>query len=349
MIFVRCDVSKTIGWGHLKRCLTLSKSMKKHISVTFLMSGFNAKADKMIRDSGCCVLKLPSDLSYQEEIKYYPDYCKNIIIDLGHRANVKDFDSFTRYLTDLKHLRYKIIVIDGLGDESYRVNSAPKIDAYIQPYWGVPLDPEPKSDSWFYGRDSVLVDRVYFDSYRKRKSNIIKNLLITFGGSDPQEITVTVLEALKNMESDVNVRCIVGPSFSHSLVEKIKKFQINQIIDIRYAPENLSEHYEWADLGICGSGGSRYEAAAAGLPILFTAIYEDHDSLSNLFSSFGTSQYIGVYSKLSTLDWMNEIKNLRNSPQCYQRMIDSIEKMRPSELGGDWLARKIQEVLNNAK
>ena len=146
------------------------------------------------------------------------------------------------------------------------------------------------------------------------------------------------------MKIDVNVRCIVGPSFSPRHVQKIKEFQINELLDIYYSPENLSEHYEWADLGICGSGGSRYEAAVTGLPILFTAIYEDHDSLSNIFSSFGTSKYIGVHSKLSSLDWIDAINNLQNSPQSYQKMIDSIEGMRQRELGGDWLAKKIEEV-----
>ena len=344
MIFVRCDVSATIGWGHIKRCLTLSQSLKKYTAVTFLMSGFNSKVEKIIKDSGCAILKLPTGLSYQDEIKHYPNYCKEIIIDLGHRANNRDPDPFTRYLTDLKKLSFKIIVIDGLGDESYRAKDAPKIAAYIQPYWGVPLDPAPKSDKWFYGKECVLVDHIYFDSYRKRNSSIIKNILITFGGSDPQGITVNVLEALKNMKIDVNVRCIVGPSFSPRHVQKIREFQINELLDIYYSPENLSEHYEWADLGICGSGGSRYEAAVTGLPILFTAIYEDHDSLSNIFSSFGTSKYIGVHSKLSSLDWIDAINNLQNFPQSYQKMIDSIERMRQRELGGDWLAKKIEEV-----
>ena len=71
MIFIRCDVSETIGWGHIKRCLTLSGSLKNHEPVMFLMAHFNPKAKKLVEDSGCSFYELPLGLSYEEEIVYY--------------------------------------------------------------------------------------------------------------------------------------------------------------------------------------------------------------------------------------------------------------------------------------
>ena len=348
MILVRCDVSEIIGWGHFKRCLTLCESLKNYSPVTFLMSCRDERVNKMVIEKGCSVFNLPSNLSYQDEVKHYPNICKNVIIDLGYRNNLANIQNFTNYLIKLKSLDYKIILIDGLGDESYRAENAPHIEGYIQPYWGVPLHPEPKTDNWLHGKKSVLVESVYFDSYTKRNPQKIKNLLITFGGSDPQGITLTVLGALNKLAEEVNIRCIIGPSFSTELTEAVKNIQTNQYLDILYSPENLLQHYKWADLCICGSGSTRYEAAAVGLPVLFTAIYEEHANFSSIFATFETSRYVGVYSNLSMLDWATEIENLIKSSSCYKKMVKSITKMRTNERGSKWLSKKIQGIFNNA-
>merc|ERR1711991_1144480 len=120
----------------------------------------------MIASSGCSLIELPTGLSYGEEIAHYPNDCNKIIIDLGHQAVTRKPGQFTQYLHELKKLNFKIIVIDGLGNDSYRADDAPKIDAYIQPYWGVPREPKPKSTFWFYGQKCVLVDKTYLDVFR---------------------------------------------------------------------------------------------------------------------------------------------------------------------------------------
>ena len=344
MIFFRCDVSESIGWGHLKRCLTLSKNLNDFIPTCFLMAEFDQQVIEIIKNSGSSFSKIPKNLTYEDEIQYYPKPCRNIIIDLGHRGTLAQPEMFVDYLWGLKKHGSQIIIIDGLSNESFRNKKAPKVKAYIQPYWGVCEADRPNSEYWFYGPSYVLVDEIYHNSYQRRSSGKIENILVTFGGADPQENTIKVLDNIDYFPKNLTVRCIVGPSFSSSQIDKIELMGSKYRVELILSPENLLVHYQWADLGICGSGLSRYEAAVIGLPIIFTSIYREHDSLSQLFSSFGTAQYLGPDTMLSSSAWAEAIHKLQNSFKVYENMTSSIEKMKQNEAGGKYLAREVKKV-----
>ena len=344
MIFFRCDVSEAIGWGHLKRCITLAKYINEYSTTVFLMSRFTQVAQEAIEKIGSLLHVIPEGLAYEDEIEFYPASCQNIIVDLGHRDNLSQPNEYVKYLHALTSFDCRVVVIDGLGKESFRHKEAPMIKAYIQPYWGVPKEPRPHSEFWFQGPEFVLVDEMYYLGFKKRSSSSVKNLLITFGGSDPQENTIKVLNGVVNSINSLNIRVIIGPSFSPALINCIKKTAFGSVIDLVVAPKNLLEHYQWADLGICGSGTTRYEAAAIGLPVIFTSIYPEHNHLSNDYASFGTSEYLGPDVSLAPTDWRAAILKMQVSPTSYENMVTAIETMRQVNFGGRNLAAQLKEV-----
>jgi len=346
VILFRCEVSDQIGWGHLKRCLSLAKILHKHTPAIFVSSSEDARVLDAILQAGSRIHRVPAGLSYKDEVKYYPKLHKNIIVDLGHQRNLAKPGEFIKYLTELNLLGYQVALIDGLGAESFRCKGAPRLKVYIQPYWGVEEKPAPNSEHWLYGPKYAFVDEIYQHGFKKRSTGTVKNILITFGGSDPQENTLKVLTGVLGLCDDFIYRVIVGPSFCAEQIEKIQQLGLKYSLELIVAPDDLLNHYHWADLGICGSGTSRYEAAATGLPVIFTSIYKEHDRLSARFASYGTARYIGPAADLSSDDWFNSIKAIQTFPEIHDAMITSLVRMRQVIPGGEVLAAELFEVFD---
>ena len=346
MIYLRCDVSETIGMGHLKRCLALAKHINLTTKTCFIIPAPSQNTINLIKEAGSSIHEIPANLSHDEEFTHYPNQCKNIIIDLGHRHNLDNPDSFVEYLNILDRNDCNIAIMDGLDDDAFRDNRAPRTTAYIQPYWGINEINPPNTDHWLRGPEYVLLDPIYKHSYQKRTSHKITKILITFGGADPQENTIKVLNSIKDLDSSLQIRVIIGAFFSQSHKEDIQALQSQapDNIELIHAPDNLLEHYHWADLGICASSTSRYEAAACGLPIIFTAIYPEHKKLSQTFASYGTSLYIGYDQDLTPDDWQQAISRLQKTPQTYINMVNSIEKMQCVEHGTKHLSKTLQKI-----
>ena len=345
MIFFRCDVSEAIGWGHLKRCLTLAKHLSDYEAVCFLFADVDEQVSELVKKMGFGFCQIPNGLALKDEIEHYPDSCRSIVVDLGHRGNLDQPDDLVNYFLELDKLQFRIVVIDGLNEESFSSDLAPRVKAFVQPYWGVVEgSTPPNSDHWFYGPKYVLIDEAYFSSYKKRKPGSLRNILVTFGGSDPQKNTLNVLHSIAHLPDTLNFRVIMGPSFAASHKAEINLMKANTSVDVIRSPDNLLAHYDWADVCICGSGTSRYEASANGLPVIFASIYPAHDELSQIYASFGTAQYIGPAAALLPLDWAVAILELKASPKIYEDMVMSIENMKQRVVGGKLLARELYEV-----
>ena len=351
MIYFRVDVSETIGWGHFKRCLALSEGLTHFTSTGFLLPDADPRLSRLIQNSGGELCALPNSLSYKEEISYYPVDVETIIVDLGHRKNLKEPDELLDYLFALKRKNLKIILIDGAEGDQFRHPNMPLIKAVVQPYWSSENNTPPNAEYWIQGEEYILLDKTYKNAYRKRDARSLQNILVTFGGADPQNITETVLTGLAMTKAsgqlhNLIIKVIIGPSFSTALISEIENIARKiKDIELIYSPDNLLEYYQWADLCLCGSSTSRYEAGACGLPVIFTAIYSAHEELSRSFSCLGTSRYIGYYNDISAKVWCDAVVLLSQNLCLYKNMILSLEDRQKSNFGTDNLAKEIWEIV----
>ena len=330
MIYFRCDASSKIGFGNLKRCLILAGSLKDRAKIGFIISTKNDHVIDLINYYGFTIYHVPENISYSAEIQFYPENARNIIIDLGHPKNLQQPQPFLDYLQALKSKDYNIMMLDGLGDDSFHHKDMPEIMTVIQPYWGTDDEKQPKSQYWIHGKDYVLLDKAYQNAFVEKNNANIENILITFGGADPQENTVRVLDELKSLPNSIKIRVIVGNFFSDAHVKKIQETKKTYAHDIELIqnPHDMISHYQWADLGISGSGSSRYEAVACGLPVLFAAIYPEHIKLSQNFIKYGTADYLGYYEDISPDDWCNAVINLQKNSELYINMLDKIKEIQ---------------------
>lgn len=128
------------------------------------------------------------------------------------------------------------------------------------------------------------------DFYRHRGndrniSERLENILITFGGSDPNNNTFKTLSC-KSVSSRKNVAVVIGPRFS--IRERISEHIAGFGKNIRFFGPigNIQDFMSAADLVICGGGTTMLEAMYLGCPVLVVPQTEDEW----IFSSFAADK-----------------------------------------------------------
>jgi len=121
-----------------------------------------------------------------------------------------------------------------------------------------------------------------YEGWKREIALKAKNVLVTLGGSDPNNVTLRVLEALAGL--DLHVKVVIGGGNPH-LVE-IQKFVQDQrgiltLFEVIVSVANMPELMAWADVAVAAAGSTCYELALMRLPSVIIKIAENQ--MNNLF------------------------------------------------------------------
>jgi spore coat polysaccharide biosynthesis predicted glycosyltransferase SpsG len=331
-IFFRTEASHDTGYGHLARCLLLAQGFSaQNIKSVFIIDKTNHKFIESVLEKGFETFKIPTKISYEREISLYPEECRYLIVDLFHAEHRERPDMLEKYLSDLKtKTKIKIGFLDGVFSDSFKpsTESFPNMDIWIQPYLGAGQDVTPKAVQWVKGVEYSILGSEYSKLPVKEIKPEIENILITFGGSDPQNLTVGAMKDFLNEGKKYNIRVIVGDYFSETQKKEILEIanQNPDLFNILGFQKNMQDHYNWADIALLSSGMTRYECAAAGLPIIFVSLCPEHHKQSEIFQEMGLGQYLGDYQNLKIGDWSLAVKELAANSQKRHEMSDAAHK-----------------------
>jgi UDP-2,4-diacetamido-2,4,6-trideoxy-beta-L-altropyranose hydrolase len=102
----------------------------------------------------------------------------------------------------------------------------------------------------------------------------IKTILITFGGSDPKEMTLEVVNHISKKYPKLIQNIIVGKSFNN--VRKIKKTESSKRkVHIYPSGEKMKELMLDSDIAISAGGQTLYELARLGVPTIAVGVVDN--------------------------------------------------------------------------
>jgi len=125
--------------------------------------------------------------------------------------------------------------------------------------------------------DSTCSDNA-FARVERAIPEVVTNLLITMGGSDPDNVTSAVVQALQKVGvSGLRAKVVVGTNFMHynELLATAAESRIP--IQLVVNPANMPEIMVWADLAVSASGTTCWEMAYLGLPALLLTIADNQN------------------------------------------------------------------------
>jgi UDP-2,4-diacetamido-2,4,6-trideoxy-beta-L-altropyranose hydrolase len=309
-LIIRADASIAIATGHVMRCLALAQGWQDAGgNVVFVMAESTPAVNTRVRSEGMEIVRLTaranSTKDAQEVAALASDQRAAWVVVDGYQ-----FDS--AYQRNLKNAGLKLLFVDDLGQcEHYfadlvldqNVHASEKMYANREPYTQLLLGPR-----------YAMLRREFQTTHQRRRGipRTNRRLLVTMGGSDPDNLTLRLIEALSTLSlSNLDITVVAGgsnpqlPELQRALAGL--KIPIHLVGNATNMPELMAQ----SDIAIICAGGTLWELLYMGCATL---------------SYFRTPTQGQI---IAELDAMGAVRNM-----------GSIEDFEPTSLG-----RVVKEII----
>ena len=329
-IVFRVDGGSEIGMGHVYRSLAIADELCSISSadVQFLMSADHPEGVKRVSDAGYTVRVL-SNGGVDAIVDAIQEYSPNIVIN-DRPFLEKD------YLEALSRLGASTVnLVDTLEDIEKPTEITSMIIATMR------VDQLELED--YYGGPEYAILRESFAGAAKPVRAEAREVVISFGGSDPQGLTLKVLRALSVSKEELSVKAILGPAFSYGveLRELLPKLHNQPLLleNVEHMAEILSE----ADLVFCAGGMTVYEIAALGVPGIVMCQNAREVRRMQHFSRSGSIQHLGLGTEVDEKKITEAAEELLTNETRRRAMSESGRKLVDARG-----AQRVAEVVKNA-
>jgi RimJ/RimL family protein N-acetyltransferase len=180
-----------------------------------------------------------------------------------------------------------------------------------------------------------------------------RKILITLGGSDPDNVSEQILQSLTFLESkDLEVVLVVGSGNPH--VQALQAASERCPVPVRIARDvqDMPVLMAWADVAIAGAGVTSYELCYMGLPSLLLVVAENQRRVAERLSELGVAVHAGTAREFRRELFAEQLNALIESPQrrgamCHgaRELVDGLgsERVRAALLNRELRLRSARE------
>lgn len=312
LLLIRADASVAIGTGHVMRCLALAQAWQDAGGgVTFAMVESTPSIEERLRGEGFGLDRIDgargSGLDSGDLIALARTRAPSWVV-------VDGYEFGPGYQRLLKNERFKVVLIDDVGRPgSYSADVV--LNQNIHAQEGLYPDREPYT-RLLLGTKYALLRREFVSVYPPRDvPSIGRKLLVSMGGSDPDNVTGRVLEAMEQVAvADMEVAVVAGGSNPH--LESVARSAAKSRHHCRILSNvtNMQEVISWADLAVSAAGTSCWEYCALGLPAALVSVAENQIVNAEALHAAGAARLVAGGSKFAIGEMAQLIARLANSP-----------------------------------
>lgn len=237
---------REIGLGHVYNTLLIANDILNH-QIEFLVDSSSDLAFDVIRSKNYPVFQQRSD---------------DILDDIRLRAPdvvINDkLDTDAAYIAKLKFEGYCVINFEDLGE------GARLADMVINAIYPDKI----MLSRHYFGHDYFVLRDEFLLTPAKLTARRVEQVLLTFGGVDPNNFSLKVLEAIHSYCTDSGIRISVVAGFGYSQYDTLSGFDG---IDIYRNSMDIAEHMRRADVIFTSAGRTTYEVAALAVPAIVLA------------------------------------------------------------------------------
>jgi UDP-2,4-diacetamido-2,4,6-trideoxy-beta-L-altropyranose hydrolase len=264
-VIFRTDGGPKTGLGHVRRCLSLAKSLRELGRESFFILRGSPQGCQVVQAAGFKTMFLPPGAD---------DLAETIqsIITLSATSIVVDsYDISSEYFSGLEKSGVKLAAIDDLADRELPVQLLinGSIGAKDLSYHCL------EGTRYLLGPQYILLRPEFSLGKEKHISKQIRSVLISVGGSDPCNLTPRLMRWAKNILGNVDIKVVIGPFFQNETLVSAEVAILNTHIELQHDPENIYALMASSDLALCGGGQTTYELAAAGTPAVAVRVADN--------------------------------------------------------------------------
>jgi UDP-2,4-diacetamido-2,4,6-trideoxy-beta-L-altropyranose hydrolase len=316
-LLVRCDASVAIGTGHAMRCLALAQAWQDTGGrAVFAMAQATPAVEERLQQENMGVARLKAEPGSAGDVQ------ETIALAREKRASWVVVDGYgfgADYQAGLKSAGLKVLFIDDNGHAGHY--SADLV-----------LNQNAQANDGFYqSRDATTrlllgprfaMLRREFTSWREWKREapaIARKVLVTMGGSDPDNATERVVQAILG-DSRLDATVVVGGSNPHltRLRELVAGAQ-RDVLLVRNVT-NMPELMANSDIAISGAGTTSLEMCFMGLPALLVVLAENQRAAAEELNRRGVAIGLGEGAEIQPSTLSPHLTRLVNSPNARKTM-----------------------------
>ena len=272
-VLIKADATHEIGTGHIYRGLSIASKLVNH-EVVFLLDEAQPLGIEIVSNNNYPYITHNSDKGEGKEadeagkeeliekiVEYDPDIVINDILNTN-----------SKYTKTLREKGFFIVNFEDVGGGVKYAHMV--FDALYE--HKIPLQNLYSGHKYY-----ILKDEFYYQSFKEIKEDV-NRVLLTFGGTDPNNLTEKVLEAILDSKYQNKIEIILGLGYANK--KQIQdKYKDNDRIEIHENVKNMSEHMHNADLIFTSAGRTMYEIASLGVSCI--CLCQNERELSHIFGN----------------------------------------------------------------
>jgi len=281
-VLILTEAGSTIGFGHLTRSIALYQGFDEEKIDVEIVVNWDREAEYLFKGIKHKIFNWLQN--------------RNTIFETIKEMDIVIIDSYTADLEFYQQVS-KIVRIPVYIDDYVRLDY-PRGTVISPSIYGDKLNyPEKDGARYLLGKDYIILRKEFWDVPEKKIKKKIKNILITFGGVNHQNLAKKISEYLKDKFN-----------FNTYIVDPRRKFTAKDMVNFMLK----------ADLCISGGGQTTYELARVGVPTIGICFAENQ--LNNLIygQKEGYLEFAGWYNEevlctkieenVSVLDYTTRMK-----------------------------------------
>ena len=316
----RAASGRSFGLGHITRCYRLAnKSTPDQFhALVYSTDQYLESKEVLLSQNFDQLFKVPAKSLDEEDAHITAAAALNadveiVVTDICHRDIIAEPSRLISYHEMLRKEGINKIICIGdcrIPETGANLTIVPyECEGKDQPEFKLP-------DNTYHGLDFFVSDyKLGTARSSKINNDIASKILVCISGTDPLEVTPTILKGLQKISSlSLEVRVIVSKAMSERNLTAIqtiigKCFNFESV-DFSF---NILQHILWADMAITGEGLVKYETAAAGIPTLIVSQFDHDSTVFTRFLASGAAKYLGPAEKINSDYLYMQVKELMNN------------------------------------
>jgi len=323
-LIIRVDATSEIGTGHVMRCLALAQVWQdKGGKVVFISHCESEALRKRIIAEGIDLISVdkshpdPFDIDFTistlNKRKANNSTLKTWLVVDGYH-----FDA--DYQRSIKAADYKLLWIDDCGhSDHYYADLVLNQNIYAEPRYYINRE---SYTQLLLGTRYALLRREFnrWQGWQREIAPLGKKILVTLGGVDPDNVTVKVVQALKQVDvPGMEARIVIGPANPHLELSK-KGIRDDSRLHLLSNVADMPELMAWADVSITAGGTTCWELAFMGLPGLMIILADNQRPVGQWLDRSGIGVNLGWHAGLSPHQIYQAALDLLGAPETRKAM-----------------------------
>ncbi|WP_078378902.1 UDP-2,4-diacetamido-2,4,6-trideoxy-beta-L-altropyranose hydrolase [Sutcliffiella halmapala] len=354
-IIIRTDSSLEIGTGHVMRCITLAKQLKReNADITFICRDFPGSSHAFIESEGFNVHTLVSH-DNQNQLQWIKDNwdqdaeeTEMLLNKINKKIDLLIVDHYgidVRWESRLRSFVDNIMVIDDLADRIHECDLILDQNSNKQDRYNLLV---PNSCIQLLGLNYVLLrdEFLTIDVRKIQRDGSISTILVFFGGTDPTGETIKTIQSIKELGLvDIEFNIVVGSANPNKeLIQEMCKKIPNTFFYCQV--NNMADLMVKADLAIGAGGTASWERCYLGLPTIIICVAPNQKEVTNAIEAKGAAINLGTSEEVTVKRINKAIKDLYDNPKNVNKMIRScLDIVRPKEVKRGMVVKTIMELL----